>query len=203
MAKIEIRIPDWLDKICAWPVMWYRRRKFGYDFRRIYLGEGEWTILDEKDYYRFSGYKWYLIGDDFNFYAVCEIKEGKKRTRTIRMHREIMNAPKGLLVDHRNNNTLDNRSDNLRLATHSQNRINSRIDKSKTSSRFVGASLQKGRGIWISYINHNKKRIYLGRFKTEVEAARAYDRAAIKYHGEFARLNFPRENYINEASPSK
>jgi hypothetical protein len=109
----------------------------------------------------------------------------------MRLNRVIMDAPPGLLVDHRNGNTLDNRRTNLRLATCSQNRINSQRDKSKTSSRYVGVSLEKGRGKWLAYISYNGKRIHLGRFDNELDAARAYDLAAVKYHGEFARLNFP------------
>jgi hypothetical protein len=107
----------------------------------------------------------------------------------MRLNRVIMDAPPGLLVDHRNNDTLDNRRANRRLATCSQNRINSRRDKSRTSSRYVGVSLEKGRGKWLAYISYNGKRIHLGRFDDEIEAAKAYDEAAKKYHGEFARLN--------------
>jgi hypothetical protein len=114
-----------------------------------------------------------------------------------------MNAPPGQLVDHRNHNGIDDRRDNLRLATYSQNAINRRRDKSKTSSRFVGVSFKKLDNNWAGRINHNGKTISLGRFDSEVEAARAYDRAALKYHGEFAQLNFPLEDYKNEIEALK
>jgi hypothetical protein len=197
-AHVTIPIPEWLEKICTFPLMVYRKHKYGWPFRRIYIGEGRFTIVEPPDYYRLNHLHWYAEGQDEHIYAVRNIIKAGFKSTTMRMSREIMNAPAGLLVDHKNNNTLDNRRDNLRLATSSQNRINSRRDKTRTSSRYVGASLEKCRGLWLAYINHNKKRIHLGRFKTEEEAARAYDRAAIKYHGEFARLNFPREDYKDE-----
>jgi hypothetical protein len=190
-VKLTIEIPSWLDSICTWPVTAYRKLKYGYTYRRINLGEGRFTIVDPPDFYQLNHFHWYAEGQDEHIYAVRNIIKPHCKTTTMRLSREIMSAPAGLLVDHRNNNTLDNRRDNLRLATPSQNRINSRRDKSKTSSRFIGVSLEKGRGKWLAYINYDGKRIHLGRFDSETEAAKAYDAAARKYHGEFARLNFP------------
>jgi hypothetical protein len=164
--------------------------KYGYAYRRINLGEGRFTIVEPPDFYQLNHFHWYAEGQDVHIYAVRNIIKARGKSTTIRMHREIMNAPAGLLVDHRNNDTLDNRRANLRLATYSQNKINSRRDKSKTSSRYIGVSLVKSNGKWRAYINCDRKRIYLGRFASETEAAKAYDDAAKKYHGEFARLNF-------------
>jgi hypothetical protein len=172
-------------------MMVYRRWKYGYEFRRIYLGEGEWTILDQKDYYRFGNLKWGIEGKRDKFYAVCNIKIEPGRTKEIRLHREIMKPPAGVLVDHRNGNSLDNRRANLRLATHTQNMHNRQKIKTKTSSQYIGASLDKRSGRWASKIRCHGKKIHLGCFGSDIEAAKAYDAAAKKYHGEFARLNFP------------
>jgi hypothetical protein len=191
MASIQIRVPNWLDRVCAWPMMVYRRQKYGYSYRRIYLGEGEWTILDQQDYYRLSNFKWYLRGQGKKFYAIRSVKYGPGKTKESRMHREIMSAPAGLLVDHKDGNSLDNRRENLRLATHSQNACNSQINKTKSKSRFRGACLDKSNGRWFTTIRTNGKRLWFGYFDNEIEAAKAYDEAAKKYHGEFARLNFP------------
>jgi hypothetical protein len=190
MAVIQVKVPDWLDRICVWPAMVYRRHKYGYDFRRIYLGEGEWAIVDAVDYYRFGSFKWFLFGNKSNFYAVRNIKAGPWKTKTVYLHREIMDAPVGLLVDHRNGNGLDNHRANLRLATLSQNMQNKR-KRTNTSSQFIGVHCDKRCGRWVAQIIHQGKKIPLGRFDNEIDAAHAYDEAAQKYRGEFARLNFP------------
>jgi len=191
---MQIKVPDWLDRIFAWPVMVYRKHKFGYSFRRIYLGEDEWTIVDSQDYYRLGHFKWCVCGDDEHFYAVRIIKKTVSgRIRTAYLHREITNAPKGLLVDHKNGDGLDNRRANLRFATYSQNACN-RAKRKNALSKFFGVSYDKQRHRWMASIKTHGKTIYLGRFDDEADAAKAYDAAARKYHKEFAHLNFPSES---------
>jgi hypothetical protein len=109
-----------------------------------------------------------------------------------------MKAPKRRIVDHRNCDGLDNRRANLRFATYSQNLANRTKTKSKTTSKYRGVSFNKCCGKWAAVISWRHKQKWLGRFENEIDAARAYDKAAIKYHGDFARLNFPREDYANE-----
>jgi hypothetical protein len=197
-ANLNIRIPEWLDKICVCPLMAYRRLKYGFTYRRIYLGQGEYTIVEPADYYSFGKFKWILLGTGYNLYAVREVKIGPKKTKRVYLHREIMKPKKRKLVDHRNTNSLDNRRANLRLATHAQNNYNRRKTSKKTWSRFIGVSFDKNSPAWVSCIHYKRKRINLGRFKNEIDAAKAYDIAAIKYHKEFARLNFPKEDYVNK-----
>jgi hypothetical protein len=189
-ASITIRLPNFVELIFTWPVLFYRRIKYGYSFRRIYLGEGEWALVEPLDYYRLKNFNWYLGGNGKEFYAFKNVKIGPGKTKMVSMHRQIMNFPEGLLVDHRNNNTLDNRRSNLRIATQSQNRQNRR-KRENTTSRYVGVSFDKQTNKWKVKIKTETKEIYLGRFSSEIEAAKAYDAAALKYHGEFARLNFP------------
>jgi hypothetical protein len=189
-AQLTLTIPVWLDLIFVWPILACRLLRFGFTFRRIYLGEGCWTIVDNDVYYRLGNLKWVISGNDGGYYAIRFVKTRSGKTKSVRLHREIINPPKGLFIDHKNNNTLDNRRANLRLATQSQNCCNRR-KRRNTSSRFLGVSLDKCTGKWRAYINIKGKRIYLGWFDSEIDAASAYDRAAVKYHGEFAHLNFP------------
>ena len=179
-----------MDRICAWPVIAYRKHKYGYSFRKIYLSEGEWTIVEPEDYYRFRDFRWCVSGNGTSYYAVRNAKTGPFLTKTVSLHREIMNFPDGLIVDHRNGDSLDNRRENLRIATQSQNMQNRR-KKANASSRFIGVCFKKRECLWVAQMKYKKERLWLGRFDNEIDAAKAYDTAAKKYYGEFAKLNFP------------
>jgi hypothetical protein len=201
--NLTIRVPNWLDFIFAFPLLTFRRFRFGYPFRRIRLTdpssvalakeERKFTIVDPADFYRLNSFYWLTCGKNDNLYAARLIRTPTGRLNTILMHKEILNAPPGLLVDHINTDSLDNRRANLRLATHSQNSCNSRRDKSNTYSRFRGVSFSKRKGKWFAAIRVNGKKCWLGYFANEEDAAKAYDNAARMYHKEFAFLNFPSE----------
>lgn len=102
---------------------------------------------------------------------------------------------KGERVDHINHDKLDNRRENLRLATHQQNKWNvpkqKHRDGRQPTSQYKGVSLYKSNGKWTASIKAGERNIRLGYFLTEEEAARAYDAAAREHFGEFAYLNFP------------
>ncbi len=190
-AKLTITIPVWLDLAFVWPVLLYRQWKYGYTYRRIYLGEERFAIVEPTDYYWLNNFHWCINVSRRNIYAVRLVLTDNWQLKKVRMHREIMNAPDGLLVDHQNGKTLDNRRSNLRLATHSQNMCNKPKTSTKSTSRFRGVYLDKRKGRWVAKIQINRKCIWLGHFDNEIDAARVYDTAAKKHHGEFARLNFP------------
>ncbi|MGA2070874.1 MAG: AP2 domain-containing protein [Sedimentisphaerales bacterium] len=190
-VNLNVRIPEWLDKICACPLVVYRRLKYGYSFRKIYLGQNEYTIVEPADYYAFGKYNWILIRCNKKPYAISEFKIGRKKTKRVYLHRAIMKAPKRRIVDHRNCDGLDNRRANLRFATYSQNLANRSKTKSKTTSKYRGVYFDKRYGKWNVRIKWKYKTRWLGRFENEIDAARAYDKAARKYHKDFARLNFP------------
>jgi hypothetical protein len=102
------------------------------------------------------------------------------------LHRLIVGALPGETVDHINGNSLDNRKENLRLATSSQNAMNAH-KRAGTKSKYKGVSFNQN--LWRSGIYLNGKRIDLGYFKNEIDAARAYDQKALELFGEFARPN--------------
>jgi hypothetical protein len=113
---------------------------------------------------------------------------GMSDSRSIFMHRQIMQPPDGLVVDHINGNGLDNRWCNLRICTQRQNTHNRR--RMRRSSRFVGVSRHQNK--WRASICCDGKDHYLGLFDDEIEAAKARDRETLRLFGEFAYLNFPK-----------
>ncbi len=154
--------------------------------KRIKLSCGKWAIVDAADYEQLSEYRWCALEKGRSWYAKTLNRNGT----ILSMHRLILNAPKGLFVDHINHNGLDNRRENLRLCTHLENLRNAR-PSTGGSSKYKGVSWEKAKKRFRAKINHNRKGIHLGYFKNEIDAAKAYDKKAKELFGEFAYLNFP------------
>lgn len=155
------------------------------------MSRGKYAIVDPDDYYRLSEYKWYVCRDFSKFYAIrTGPNRNGKRGKTIRMHRQVANTPNGLDCDHINGDSLDNRKANLRSATHMQNCWNRGKSSKVGYSKYKGITFHKERQKWAALICVHGRRIFLGKFKDEIEAAKAYDSAAKKHFGEFAKLNF-------------
>jgi hypothetical protein len=158
------------------------------------LTRGKYAIVEPEDFEHLSKYKWFAQQGQRTFYAVRRIQQERGgKQKAILMHREIMKAGNEEFCDHINHNGLDNRKANLRLATRSQNAWNRRKSKVKSRSKYKGVSWYNKDERWSVRIQVNRKQKFLGIFADEVEAAKAYDRAAQKYFGEFAELNFKKK----------
>lgn len=155
----------------------------------IPLSQGKHAIVDDEDYAQLSTVKWSAMNTDGLSYAIRHVAQASGKKRGVLMHRVIMKAPDGIEIDHINGNGLDNRKANLRFCNHSQN-VRNRHQVSGRS-QFKGVSWYGRDRKWYAHIRFSGKRYHLGVFEDEVDAALVYDRAAVKYHGEFARLNFP------------
>ncbi len=160
----------------------------------IPLTQGKFAIVDDEDYEWLMQWKWYCEKHNNGFRAgrTATAKEKPYGPKGILMHRLIMGAQKGQLVDHRNHNGLDNRHNNMRLCNSSQNCANRRKNRN-CSSKYKGITWSKRKRKWIAQITHNYKNNNLGEFAVEIEAAKAYDQKAKELFGDFAYTNFKKE----------
>lgn len=155
----------------------------------IPLSKGKVAIIDAEDAKRVNQHKWCAtVTKRGRWYAKRKVVRDGKATSEM-LHRFIMNCPKGFEVDHINNDGLDNRRENLRLCTRSQNNGNRRL----TTIKFKGVSWERKSKSWRASIGKDYVNYELGRYKTAEEAAEAYDRAARRLYGQFARVNFPED----------
>jgi hypothetical protein len=162
--------------------------------KEIKLTQDKIALVDDDDFEYINQFKWYAGKYPNTFYAQRNLGKVK-----IRMHREIMKTQLenniGKIIDHIDGNGLNNQKNNLRICTRAENGRNRHTINN--SSGYLGVS--KSGKKWKPTIKVNKKTIYLGYFKDKKDAAKAYNEAAIKYHGEFARPNIIDydENKIN------
>lgn len=157
--------------------------------KKISLTCGKYAIVDDDDYASLIKYKWFAAwSGNRKWYAFRSVSKYKQE----KMEHLILKPLDGFVVDHININGLDNRRLNLRFATYSQNMANTRKLKrryGKCSSRYKGVDWNMLGKSWRARICINGRRFSLGGFKNEIDAAKAYDVAAYKNFGEFARLN--------------
>ena len=157
--------------------------------KEILLTQGYATIVDDEDYEMLSQYKWHVTNGNNKYAATAKFVNGK--IVRISMHRLVMGiikSPRSVEVDHIDGNGLNNKRSNLRIC---ERKHNARNTRTHNKSGYRGINIIRDKwGVWYAAnISVDKKRIYLGCFDNPLTAAIAYNNAAIKYHGEFARLN--------------
>jgi hypothetical protein len=156
---------------------------FNIKMKYIKLNCGYRAIVDNEDFEKLKKYKWVISGGINKRYAVFW-----KRGKSFIMHRIISNTPKHLQTDHINNNGLDNRKLNLRMATFNQNQHNRTKQRNNTTG-YKGVVFLKKYKKYIARIKYKGKSIYLGHYETARKAGLAYNKASLKYFGEYSHLN--------------
>lgn len=161
-----------------------------YIMKRIKLSKGKFALVDDADYEYLSQYKWYYLerksrttGKVLSCYARTSIKAGSKHASTS-MHRLLMNPPKGMVVDHRDHDGLNNQRYNLRVCTYSQNAQNT---KPYGSSKYSGVYLCKLYNKWYLKLTIDGTRRGFGRFDTELEAGIISNLMIRKYFKEYGK----------------
>lgn len=152
--------------------------------KELKLTQGKVTIVDDDMFDYLNQFKWHISSGR---YAATNMKIYGTYIK-VYLHRFIIKASKGSQVDHIDNNKLNNLKTNLRHCTHSQNMIN-RPSYTNSKSGYKGVIFYKKLNKYIARIRINKQTIYLGSYIDPISAAIKYNKAAQKYHGEFANFN--------------
>jgi len=197
LTKVDISfslsVPTIFVRIAVWIVLLYRRVRYGYTFRRIKLTRGKYAIVDVEDFERLNKYKWHCTHYGYAKRAVSNKSDKGRRQVWSYMHKMVCPAPKGMIVDHINRNCRDNRKANLRPATQKQNVWNRKFVRKTGKTRYNGIRWDKNKEKWQVRLTINGRRESFGYYADETEAAKAYDRVAEEYRGEYAFLNFPKK----------
>ena len=154
------------------------------------------AIIDAEDWPRVSQYKWYITYRTPTKNIFCSVRATTKVDGyNIKLHRFILNVKLGQMVDHIDGNPLNNRRNNIRICTCSENGMNR---KKNVGTRYKGIKKLTGKRkkYFGARIQKQGTHYFLGCFATEKEAAKAYDEKAIQLFGKFARLNFPEKETI-------
>jgi hypothetical protein len=154
--------------------------------KRIPLTQGFFTLVDDEDFEELSKFNWHFARGRKTNYAARGVRVGGKMKR-IYLHRQLLNAPKGVEIDHEDGDGLNNRRGNVRFASRAQNTTNR--PKIRGRSKYKGVSQSIRPVGWKASIRAQGRGIHLGYFRIEEDAARAYNTAAQKFFGKFARLN--------------
>ena len=157
--------------------------------KEIKLSQGKIARVDDDDYEILKSFTWHIHNKKYA--ATCFYIKETKGTKSLFMHRMIMNPMDGVQVDHIDHDGLNNQRSNLRLCSNSQNSKN--VGKRKnTSSKYLGVSytINRGHKYIVAQIMCDYKKIKIGQFKSEEDAAKAYDKKAIELFGDYANINF-------------
>lgn len=152
--------------------------------KEIALTCGAVALVDDEDFERVNAYRWYL-----NIVNPSHRVQYARSGTVGHMHRFLLDAPRGMDVDHINHDGLDNRRANLRLCTRADNIRNGRKHRNGKTSRFKGVSWSGWHHTWRATLMLRRRQLFLGYFANEIDAAHAYNRAAEANFGEFACLN--------------
>ena len=169
-----MRIWQYNKGVVGWRQEWFVEH-------RVVSIKGRDVIISPQDYNIVVSKKWQWAGSR-RAYLYHHYREAGKR-KCIMLHRLILNAPKGVCVDHKDGNTFNNTRENLRLCSQSQNLQNRRA---RQNTHLKGITFRRDRNRWRARIKYNGKELYLGYYRTQEEAHAAYLEAARKYYGEFA-----------------
>lgn len=156
--------------------------------KTIPLSKNRNAIVDDSDYELLNGYKWCCDSKNYAMRSEKRSETGRQKRSVVYMHRVIMKAKKGVQVDHINGDSLDNRKTNLRLASHSENMRNRKLQKNNTTG-YKGVWYNKKRQKYIATIKTNGQSRTIKSADTALEAAEAYNKRALELYGDFARLN--------------